>query len=232
MNSDPQVEIFKKNWTTYQKLIAHNYMFHRQRNEQTDEIIQGLSKNNKLKILDLGCGDAYWVKSLSSWENIKSYTGIDLSPSALEYAQHNLDLAGLESTLHLGRMEEKLLQEKGSYQLVYSAYAVHHLQDEIKQKLFENVFNHLDKNGVFILIDVFRKPGQSREDYLKDYISNIEKRWTALTPVDLSLISSHILQFDFPAQIDLVQSWVNSIGFKMDQADNKDDYHKMLVFTK
>lgn len=232
MTSDPQVEIFKQNWTTYQKLITHNYMFHRQRNEQVDLIIQKLANENRISVLDLGCGDAYWVKSLSSGRRIKSYTGIDLSPAALDFAKYNLENLDRETKLYTGRMEEMIHQENGGFQLVYSAYAIHHLQDETKQLFLKDIYNRLGKGGVFILIDVFRKPNQSREDYLADYITHIEQNWTALEQHDLSLISSHILQFDFPAQIDLVQTWVNSISFKMDQAEIMDDYHKMLILTK
>ncbi len=232
MNSDSVVEIFKQNWTTYQKLIAHNYMFHHQRNEQTEKIIWALSKNDKINILDLGCGDAYWVKSLPALNRIKSYTGIDLSPAALEYAKLNLDPLGFKTNLRTGRMEDLIREEKVGFQLIYSAYAVHHLQDEIKQTLFGDIFNRLDKGGVFILIDVFRQPNQSREDYLSDYISNMEQRWTALKSHDFSLISSHILQYDIPAQMDKVQSWVKSIGFKLEQGENIDDYHNMLILSK
>jgi ubiquinone/menaquinone biosynthesis C-methylase UbiE len=232
MPSDPSVEIFKQNWTTYQKLIANNYMFHQQRNSQADLIIQGLGNEHKIRVLDLGCGDAYWVQSLPSRDCIKSYTGIDLSPAALEYAIYNLEDLGFETNLHTGRMEELILQEKGGFQLVYSAYAIHHLQDEIKQGLFEDIFYRLEEGGVFILIDVFRKPGQSREDYLKDYITNVELCWTALEPHDLSLISSHILQFDFPAPMDKIQSWTETIGFNLEQAEIIDDYHKMLILSK
>lgn len=232
MNSDPAVEIFKQNWTTYQRLIAHNYMFHRQRNEQVDLIIQNLGKDQKIRVLDLGCGDAYWVKSLASRDRIKSYTGIDLSPAALDYAKYNLEDLGFETKLHTGRMEEMILQEKSGFQLVYSSYAIHHLQDEIKQELLMHIYNCLDEGGIFVLIDVFRKPGQSREEYLKDYITNIEQRWTALEPHDLSMISSHILQFDFPARMDQIYAWTGSTGFKLYEDEIIDDYHRMLIITK
>ena len=232
MTSDPQVEIFKQNWATYQKLIAHNYMFHRQRNEQTDRIIRALSKKDKINILDLGCGDAYWVKSLSSQENIKSYSGIDLSPAALEIAQLNLTQFDFDTKLLTGRMEDLIQVDERRFQLIYSAYAIHHLQDEIKLGILNEVYNRLYDDGICILIDVYRKPGQSREDYLHEYITCIQECWTALEPQELSLIISHIQQYDFPAQLNNVRSWAETIGFKIDQAETLDDYHHMLILSK
>lgn len=232
MTSDPAIDIFKQNWETYRKLIFHNYMFHRQRNEETDQIFQRWTRPGKINILDLGCGDAYWVKSLTFRERIKSYTGIDLSPAALEYASQNLAALNLEADFHTGRMEEMIHQVRAGFQWIYSAYAIHHLRDAIKQELFKVLYNLLEDGGVFILIDVFRKPGQSREDYLADYSSNMERRWTALNPHDLSLISSHVLQFDFPSRIDKVRTWLSAIGFKLEEGEFVDDYHKMLILSK
>jgi len=232
MTSDPQVEIFKQNWATYQKLISHNYMFHRQRNEQADMIIRAVSKKDKINILDLGCGDAYWVKSLSSQDSIKSYRGIDLSPAALEIAQLNLTQFDFDTKLLTGRMEDLIRLDERRFQLVYSAYAIHHLQDEVKLELLTDIYNRSDDGGLCILIDVYRKPGQSREDYLHEYITWIQESWTALEPKELSLIISHIQQYDFPAQIDNVRSWTETIGFKPEQAETLDDYHHMLILSK
>lgn len=241
MSNDPAVELFKQNWTIYQKLISNNYMFHRQWNEATNDIIDKLKAHGPVHILDLGCGDASFIRAIENPEWITSYTGIDLSPSALEYAANYLDPLNIKFSLITGRMEEMILKTTGKYQLIYSSYAIHHLQDGLKIELLKDIYDRLDDHGIFILIDVFRKQNQTREQYLRDYKNYMDDDWNALLTEDKVLIYDHILNFDFPALIGDAKSWLSKLALHIeDRIEHKvgskgqklDEFHRMLVMSK
>jgi len=207
-------------------------MFHREWNEQINRIIPSISKKGNLNVLDLGCGDASWILSIHSSDKIKSYTGIDLAPAALDYAKSNLKVLFIPIKLMVGRMEELIKNEADKFLLIFSSFAIHHLQDEKKRELLGNIYDQLEDEGVFILIDVFRKKNQFREDYLSQYFNLMEQKWTGLDDPGKSLIVDHILHFDFPARLDDFKIWAKGFNFRIKEPIQVDEFHRMLVLTK
>jgi hypothetical protein len=55
---DGSLAIFKKSWTTYQKIIKGGEMNHAQISNALAEAVLSMGKA-KISVLDLGCGDAY-----------------------------------------------------------------------------------------------------------------------------------------------------------------------------
>lgn len=49
--SDP-IALFRANWETYQKLLQHNYMFHHELVNASQQLIQSI--NRPLTLVDLG----------------------------------------------------------------------------------------------------------------------------------------------------------------------------------
>jgi len=115
------------------------------------------------KILELGCGSG-----LLSQRIVKKFPTAEI---------HLLDLSGdiLEQCrIHLNEPENiKFIQadfkdlkfEAGSYDLIYSSIAIHHIIDAEKKKLFANVYEWLKPKGVFIYADQTR--GATDEIYNK-----------------------------------------------------------------
>lgn len=55
---DDSLAIFKKSWTTYQKIIKGGEMNHAQISDALAKAVLSMGKA-KISVLDLGCGDAY-----------------------------------------------------------------------------------------------------------------------------------------------------------------------------
>ena len=74
--ADP-VQLFRETWTTYQKIIASDYMVHR---ELTRAIASSLMTlpDTPLSVLDLGCGDASQITGILNAHHIAEYRGCDL----------------------------------------------------------------------------------------------------------------------------------------------------------
>lgn len=230
MNPLPAI-LFSDNWNVYQKIIANNYMLHKEFSSATMEALAQAAIPIK-SVLDLGCGDAQLIAKDLATINIDAYTGYDLSEAALAQAEHFLQNLPAKKSLCLGRMENLLASSKEYWDLIYSSYAIHHLSDEGKQEIMQEVYHHLNPSGLFIMIDVMRQHDQTREAYMDYYIGGIRKNWPGLEKREQDMIANHIHEYDYPAiESDLI-AWARSIGFRVQKAAVLDDRHQMLIMQK
>ena len=100
------------------------------------------------EILELGVGTGETSARLLVVHPEAHLTGIDESPGMLGHARERLP----EADLRVGRLEDRL--PEGTYDLVVSALAVHHLDDTKKADLFTRVAAQLRPGGRFVLADV------------------------------------------------------------------------------
>jgi len=113
--------------------------------EATVEATAGVALS---RILELGVGTGETSARLVAEHPEAHLTGIDESESMLDHARARLPGADLR----VGRLEDPL--PAGTYDLVVSALAVHHLADEEKADLFTRVAAKLRPGGRFVLADV------------------------------------------------------------------------------
>ncbi|KIG14946.1 Cysteine synthase [Enhygromyxa salina] len=116
----------------------------------------------RLRVLDLGCGTGRSSAILCNIlaNRVQSLTLVDGSEVALERAKqrlaahepqvHHAELDTLQDALQAGRLAE------GSFDVVISAHAVHHLSHANKRALFSAVSRLLALGGKFIMIDILR----------------------------------------------------------------------------
>lgn len=227
-----QAVLFSANWGVYQKIIESNYMLHKEFAAFTAQIFESADTGKTIQVLDMGCGDAQLIARQLHLQQSVEYTGYDLSEAALEFASGFLTATKHPFTLRQGLMEELIKEDSAGYDIIYSSYAVHHLQDDAKQELLRNCFDKLHTNGKFILIDVFRTQEQSREEYIASYISWMNACWPAITAEEKALIIEHIQQYDFPPLYNEVIKWALKTGFTVRPFHADDSRHKMLVFQK
>ena len=97
--------IFEKNWQIYQKIIANNYMLHKDIAAYTSKYLNQISNQAAINMLDLGCGDSKQIANQLSGLKIASYTGIDMSEAAVQFAKKNIELIDCTGTFLTGPME-------------------------------------------------------------------------------------------------------------------------------
>ena len=207
-------------------------MFHRDLGIITNSVWDKHFQNIGTNVLDLGCGDAYQLSTTMEGYQIKSYTGIDLSSAVLEYTKENLTKIKIPFSLMAGPMEFEIDKTEITYDLIYSSYAFHHLQDEQKKELLEKCYAKLDTDGVLILIDHFKEDGQDRDDYIDEYVDNIKTNWLHITSEENDLIEEHMRGYDFPTTEQQIIKWGEEIGFVLETVPHVDHCHKLLVLKK
>ena len=224
--------IFSKHWDVYQGIIANNYMLHREIAVYFERSFEHIEEQKGIRVLDLGCGDAGQIANALKLKQVNHYTGYDLSQPALDLAGANLlDLPAIKKFL-CGQMEVLIKQEQDDCQLIYSSYAIHHLQDSEKKQLLTDACRRLAKGGIIIIIDVFRKEGQSREEYLDSYINWMDESWTAIDLAGKELIWEHVRQFDFPTTIGNITAWSAELGLTVINHFSPDGRHYMLTLQR
>src|SRR5215831_1022096 len=101
-------------------------------------------------VLELGTGTGETARRVLSRHPDAQLIGIDASPGMVKVARASLPAYRVE--LLVGRLEDPL--PEGSFDLVVSALAVHHLEGTGKADLFRRIASRLDPAGRFVLADV------------------------------------------------------------------------------
>jgi SAM-dependent methyltransferase len=133
-----------------------------------DELTGNLAK---LRILDLGCGDARYGREALQ-QGCLSYVGIDGSQKMIELA--NQQLAGTSGKVVRATIEAWIYPQQ-QFDLVISRLALHYLEDIIT--VFTNVYCALVKDGRFVFsvehpvitsCDQAWQTGGPRQDWIVD----------------------------------------------------------------
>jgi len=110
-------------------------------------VIKHLQLNNKLKILDVGCGTGDSLNYIAKLSKSQLY-GLDISEKMLKIARKKL---GEKAILKLGDVEKIPFKDK-TFDYVLNTEAFHHFPNP--NKTLKEINRVLKKNGEFMLADV------------------------------------------------------------------------------
>jgi len=102
------------------------------------------------RVLDLGCGDGKVMVMMGS-----SGVALDFSPHMLEKARarfHADDVEVVEHNLNAP------LPELGTFDVVVSAFAIHHTSHERKRELYAEIFDIVEPGGMFANLEHVASP--------------------------------------------------------------------------
>ena len=112
------------------------------------------------RVLDLGTGDGKVMAMIGG-----SGVAVDFSPTMLEKARlrfHADDVEVVEHNLNAP------LPDLGTFDVVVSAFAIHHCPHERKRALYAEVFDMLEPGGVFANLEHVASPTeQLHEEFLR-----------------------------------------------------------------
>lgn len=125
-------------------------------------------------VLDLGCGDGILSLIVAGLDENASITLVDGSQEMLDRAAERLGPQGNFTCLRSSFQElAKNDPLEGSFDLVMSSLAIHHLNREDKTSLYKYVFSCLKPGGHFINIDVVLAP----TDELENWYMQVWEEW-------------------------------------------------------
>ena len=109
------------------------------------------------RVLDLGTGDGYLLGTMLDAHPSAAGVGLDISRSLLEAAGRRFE-SDERVRLVEHDLAEPLPSDLGTFDVVVSALAIHHLPDTRKRGLYAEAFDLLEPGGVFCNIDVVASP--------------------------------------------------------------------------
>ncbi|MBL9131838.1 MAG: class I SAM-dependent methyltransferase [Verrucomicrobiaceae bacterium] len=229
--ADDETHLFRTSWSLYDALSAENYMFHREIYTLVAAMLRQRHEGGGYSMLDLGCGNTRFLAPCLHAAPPARYDGVDLSQTALDEASGYL--SGLENiTLQCLDMLQALRDGDSTFDIIFSGYAVHHLDAREKQELFHACAKRLSPGGAFILVDIAREEGQTRQEYLDTYLHTMRSRWTAVSPADMDAACAHVAAYDFPETVSDLTRMAQSASFREARLVDRFAQHHVLAFSR
>ncbi|MBE2282311.1 MAG: class I SAM-dependent methyltransferase [Prosthecobacter sp.] len=226
---DDETALFRKSWTLYDALSEKNYMFHREIYQLVEELLKQRHQQGPCRLLDLGCGNARFLAPCLRAAPPATYHGVDLSASALDEARDYLrEVASV--TLHHKDMLRAVEEVDSAFDIIFTGFAVHHLDSAAKQRLFHACAARLAAGGSLIMVDVVREERQSREQYLEGYLGTMRSEWTAVPPDELAQACAHVAAYDFPETLSDLMTMAQKAGLARSEVVGRFVQHHVLVF--
>ncbi len=227
---DDETALFRKSWTLYDAISERNYMFHREIYAHVADLLRQRHQTGPYHLLDLGCGNARFLAPCLHSAPPASYDGVDLSTSALDEARTYLN--GIPNTaLHHKDMLQAVEDTDSAFDIIFTGFAVHHLDAAAKQQLFHACAQRLAPGGQLIMVDVVREEGQSRELYLESYLNFMRTQWTEVLPEQLDEACAHVAAYDFPETLSCLTHMAKQAKLSEPVLVSRHAQHLLLRFT-
>lgn len=220
---------FVDTWHVYSKIVAHNYMFHRELYRELTQMLQQACQR-PISLLDLGCGDARFIAPVLHSLQLTRYCGVDLSEIALAQAADNLAPLPCPCKFYCVDMLTHLQQPTDTmYDVIFSSFALHHLNAADKAAFFDSCRKQLSVGGMLVLIDVARDEDQPLPAYLDAYCGRMASDWTALEPAERAFAITHVRNNDQPDSVSTLARMALQAGFSNVEAISQHSWHHLLA---
>lgn len=182
-------------------------------------------------VADLGCGDGTIAQAILQHYPDATVTAIDFSAPMLEAAQHKLGAFGdrvqfLQADLYTPAWQVGL----GPFDAVLSGYCIHHLPDERKRSLYQEIYDLLVPGGMLINIEHVASASPGLEELFNTALVDSLYQWHQTQPNPLSKqeVATRFVYRDdkeanILASVEIQSQWLREIGF-----NHVDCYFKFL----
>jgi ubiquinone/menaquinone biosynthesis C-methylase UbiE len=219
------MDFFERQWSSYRAVVEHDLMEHRAVATATEAALrhwlaQRSDQATPPALLDLGCGDLALLAPLLRELPLGRYSGLDLAAVVLPLAQRALGPVPYATDWLEGDLLAWAQAPKGGDpavdqpDILHSAFAIHHLNDAQKHSFLQGARRRINANGVFLWVDVFREPDETREAYIARYCQRIRSGWQPLSPEQQEHVIEHLSQWDIPADRAAIQASAEQAGWR------------------
>lgn len=235
------MDLFDKQWASYRQVVDHNLMEHREVAQASAAVLEAWlaargSSAPPPRMVDLGCGDLAGMAAVLRRLPLGAYLGLDLCAAVLPLARQALGPVPYPTSWQEGDLQAWATggtppETQGSdpIDILYSAFALHHLNDEAKAAFLLAMRARLDPQGVFLWADVFREPGESRQAYVERYVARIRRLWDPLSADQQDHLIEHLSGFDRPADRDIIRDAAEASGWHWRWAWNGSHHAEALA---
>lgn len=184
---------------------ADGYEEHMLSLEDSFNYYKALSKeitatNDKIEILDLGCGTGLELKEIFKKCPNANVTGIDMSESMLELLKAKYIKFSKQIRLINGSYLDATFPEN-KYDYVISSMTMHHFTHDVKRQLYCNIKDYLKKGtGIYIEGD-YMVDDEKEKEHLLEYYKKLEQ------------LDNQLYHIDIPFSVDTQKRLLIEAGF-------------------
>ena len=106
-----------------------------------------------------------------------------------------------------------LQQDSGSYDLIFSSYALHHLVPDDKRAFLKACRQRLAPGGELMLIDIAREENQGLPAFLESFCDEIAREWNALEAKERDYATAHVRDNDLAERVSDLRMMAMEGGF-------------------
>ncbi|MGC4106463.1 MAG: class I SAM-dependent methyltransferase [Thermomicrobiales bacterium] len=173
------------------------------------------------RVLDLGAGDGFAAASVMERYPLKHLVLVDFSQPMLEEAKGHFKDAPFPVEYVEGDLRDDAwwpgVQRSGPFDLVISRFAIHHIADELKQKLYAQVFQFLRPGGVFVNIEHVKSGSATLQEAFDRLMIEGIVRQGATEETREEIVTSYKARQDkdvnILAPVEMQLEWLRSDGF-------------------
>lgn len=163
------------------------------------------------RILDLGCGTGNLTDQILKHYPEAEIDALDISEDILKESQKRF--MSQPNVRYIQADFREMHLAPGSYDLILSTIAIHHLQDEDKVNLYRDIFQALTPGGLFIFADQTR--GITDEIYHKHIARWKEEAFTlGSTQENWDMWMAHQREHDFHTPVNWHLNQLSIAGFQ------------------
>lgn len=224
------VRDFFNGWNLYRRIVEHDYLCHRSAREALASWLDGLER--PFGFLDLGCGDASFGVEVLAGRTVTSYTGIDISPVALDLARGNTRTIRGPVTLIAGDFLTGIGSLPASYDVIYIGLSLHHLSRQEKEFFFGELRRRTAPGGSLLVYDPILSPGEVRDAFMGRWVDHAKWTWKSLTMEELDGAVEHVTTSDFPEEVGTLNRMAVAAGFHPAEIlfTDRSDFYSLMEF--
>jgi SAM-dependent methyltransferase len=121
-----------------------------------EAVLLDLVPRNARRILDLGTGNGRLMALLKIDRPQAEGVALDFSPTMLEAAQEQF--AEDDTVQVVAHNFDQPLPDLGSFDVVVSSFAIHHVSHNRKRSLYQEIYDHLTPGGLFCNLEHVSSP--------------------------------------------------------------------------
>lgn len=206
---------FSKNYTKDMIGCAPHYL------QLISSFVTNFLNNFKPKnILDLGCGNGNVTAQLIPYFPNATFTLVDASAEMIHLCQNQFKAYDV---IYANKYFKDFLFNTERYDLVVAGFSLHHCDEDEKQVVFKNIYNSLNKGGIFSYSDLMIS--KTNPDH-----ANLLVQWEAFVNGNFpdgekwNWVMEHYKAFDKPTDYLLQIEWLKQSGFSNVEICFKEDY--------